>query len=94
MKHERRIKFDNRRIEFLKPVNVWMLDKIQEAIEKSKENSLKEVSVSFSFTELTTIRRLLVIDNVNTELCRDNILEGIEARRFKNEKEKTESEDA
>jgi hypothetical protein len=84
MERKRRVKYDvlhadgAGKFKLEQPVTVWGLGKVQEAINKLKESGEQEISVSLTFAELTAFRRALIIDDLTTELCRDNVLDGIE----------------
>lgn len=76
-KHERRIEFNGNKVSFLKEsYHVWLLDKVQKGIEEIKDGA-KNATLELELNELTTIRRLLVLDDISTELCRENLLEGL-----------------
>lgn len=85
-KHERRVKFDNGNVIFLKDsFNIWLLDKIQKGIEDI-QNGAKNATLELQLNELTTIRRMLVLDDLSVELSRENMLEGIQIAQEKRNK--------
>lgn len=75
------IKFSGKQVEFDKPINVYMLEKINGAIEEMKLGVTDEPQIAFTFAELQTLRRLLVIDDINTQLSYHNVKEGVEYRK-------------
>lgn len=84
MSRERRINYNGKKVTLLKSeFNVYMLDKIQGAIEEIKTGNSKEATVTLTFNELQLLRRLLIIDDLTTEFCRDNMLEGLELMKSK-----------
>lgn len=83
---ERRIKREDEEITIsLKSFGV--LTRIESAIQDLKDDSLKEVGLSFTLADLYRIRRALTMDLVGTELARDNILDGITYRKSLKESE-------
>ena len=79
MNKKKRFNYEGKNVQFLKTsFNVYMLDKIQEAIESIKISGEKKTTIELDFSELILIRRFLIQDDIMTELCRDNLLESMD----------------
>lgn len=82
-KHERKVKFDGGHVQFLKKsYHIWLLDKVQKGIDDIK-NGADTATLTLEANELMAIRRMLVLDDISTELSRENMLEGIEISQSK-----------
>lgn len=79
MNTERHISYKGEKVKLSKTeFDVYMLDKIQGAIEEIKENKSKEINITLEFQELLNIRRLLILGGLQSELLRDNLIEQME----------------
>lgn len=57
------------------------LEKINNAIERMKDNKKVETEITFTFAELQGLRRLIILDDISMELSYFNVKEGVEFRK-------------
>lgn len=80
---DRRVRFNGGHVSFTKEsYHVWLLEKVQKGIEDIK-NGAETAKLYFQLNELTTLRRLLVLEDISTELSRENMLTSIEVNKAK-----------
>lgn len=88
MSRGRHISYEGEKVKFSKTeFNVHMLGKIQGAIEEIKENKSEEANITLEFHELLILRKLLILDDLQSELLRDNLIEQIEYGKSLNNNE-------
>lgn len=79
---ESKIETNGRYVRFKEPIRADdTLEVVNNAIERIKENGTKETEVTLTFSELQTIRRLLITDGIQMDLMFHNVKEGIDYRK-------------
>jgi hypothetical protein len=77
--------------------NDKLMQKVDELLEKMESNFEEEGNIILSYYELKTIRRLLIVDEVDGKLLRQNVRDGASFRMTlnfnKREQEKGELKD-
>lgn len=80
---ESSISIDGKNVTFEKPLNVYMLKKISDSIDEIKLTKEDKAKAFLSFSELQLIRRLLIEEEVRTQLMYHNVVEGSDYRKSK-----------
>lgn len=79
---ESKVAISGEYVEFKKPIRIGdTLETINNAIETIKGNGAKEADLTLTFSELQTIRRLLIADGIVMDLMFHNVKEGIDYRK-------------
>lgn len=82
------INISGNHVTFEKPVNVYMLKKINGALEQIKTSKdIKEIKVDLNLTELQIIRRMLITEDISTRLSYHSVVESIQYSKFLKETE-------
>jgi hypothetical protein len=65
-----------------------LLKKIEASILEIESSMESEASITLSYTELLNIRKNLLVENLNTELCADSMRQGIVFRELQRRQNK------